>query len=414
MKTKYIVISAAVALWFVSCHLSASETADNTFHQSLLALDSHLDTPMFFHRESYDFSQRGSFGESGIQVDLPRMIEGGLDGGFWVIFTPQGPLDEAAYLSARTMALVRQMSIREMAAKYADSVELAFTADDASRIHGDGKVAVYQSMENAYPLGEDLSLLEVFYTGGLRMIGPVHFRNNQFADSSTDKTEPFGGLSSLGEALVREANRLGMIVDASHASDEALRDMMAISTTPVILSHSGPDGVYEHARNVPDELLKQVAEAGGVIHINAYGTYLEELTPTPERKAALTELREEFGTDFFSMSEETRQAFRLARGAINQEFPAPRSSFEKYLEHLFYALELVGSDHVGIGADWDGGGGVDGMEDVAAIPRITRALIDAGYSEDDIEKVWSGNLLRVMREVEAARNSSLMSPKIIN
>lgn len=409
MRTSRTVSLVAFLFFLIGCE---SEEAD--LHQSLLVLDSHLDTPMFFHRGSYDFSKRGSFVEDGTQVDLPRVIEGGLDGGFWAIFTSQGPLDEASYISARTTALMRQMSIREMAAKYSDSLELAFTADDAARIHADGKVAVYQSMENAYPLGEDLSLLEVFYTGGLRMIGPVHFRNNQFADSSTDKTEPFGGLSPLGEALVREANRLGMIVDASHASDDALRDMMAISSTPVILSHSGPDGIYEHARNVPDELLKQIAEAGGVIHINAYGTYLEELTPTPERKAALAELREEFGTDFFSMSDETRQAFRVARRAINQEFPAPRSSFDKYLEHLFYTLELVGPDHVGIGADWDGGGGVDGMEDVAAIPRITDALVDSGYSEEDIAKIWSGNLLRLMREVEAARDSTLESPNIVN
>ena len=330
-----------------------------------------------------------------------------------MIYTAPGPLDAASYKKARTSALLRQMSIREMAAKYAGSVELAFDADDARRIHGAGKIVVFQSMENAYPLGEDISLLEVFYVGGLRMLGLVHFGSNQFADSSTD-APLHGGLSEAGKELVREANRLGMIVDASHASDDALRDMMAVSSTPVILSHSGPDGVYEHARNVPDDLLVELAESGGVIHVNAFGAYLEALEPTPERRAAMEALEAEYGGFFDPRTDEEMQAYRAARRALEDQLPAPRSSFEKYLEHLFYTIDLVGIDHVGIGADWDGGGGVDGMADVTAVPKITQALLDAGYSEEDIEKVWSGNVLRLMREVEKAKMDILVSPDILN
>lgn len=389
--------------------LSAAEAA---LHEKLLTLDAHLDTPALFHRPGYDFSVRGSFEEDRTNVDLPRLQEGRLDGGFWVIYTAPGPLDEASYRKARTSALLRQMSIRELAAKYADSVELAFEADDASGIHDEGKIVVFQSMENAYPLGDDISLLEVFYVGGLRMLGLVHFRSNQFADSSTD--DPLhGGLSELGKELVREANRLGLIVDASHASDDALQDMMAVSSTPVILSHSGPDGVFEHARNVPDDLLVELAESGGVIHVNAFGGYLEALEPTPERRAALEAFEAENGSFFDPRSDEEMQAYRAARQAIDDAFPPPRSSFEKYLEHLFYTIDLVGIDHVGIGADWDGGGGVNGMADVAAVPKITQALLKAGHSEEDIEKVWSGNLLRLMRDVEAAKKATLESPDVL-
>ncbi len=382
-------------------------------HQSMLTLDAHLDTPALFHRPDYNFSARGSFYENGTNVDLPRLLEGGLDGGFWVIFTAQGPLDENAYVKARTSALLRQAAIREVAAKYSDNVELAFSAADAERIHAAGKIVMFQSMENAYPLGSDVSLLEAFYVGGLRMLGPVHFSNNQFADSSTDSVVLYEGLSPIGEELVREANRLGIIVDASHASDDALRDMMRISTTPVILSHSGPDGVYDHARNVPDNLLIELAEAGGVVHVNAFGGYLEALKPTAEHQAAMDELRAKFGSNFAALSDAEREAFRAARSEVYREFPPPRSTFEKYVEHLLYVLELVGVDHVGIGADWDGGGGVDGMEDVAAVPKITQALVEAGYSEQDIKKIWSGNLLRLMREVEEARTISLASPNIV-
>lgn len=384
------------------------------FHHSLMVLDSHLDTPAYFHTPDYDFSRRGDFDTDGTHVDLPRMKEGGLDGGFWVIYTPQGPLDDASYLAARNMAVLRQVSIRELAAKYHEDVELAFTAADAERIFAEGKKIVFQSVENSYPFGTDVSMLETFYAGGLRMVAPVHFRNNQFADSATDVAVLHGGLSPLGEELVREANRLGLILDGSHASDDSVRDMMAISTTPLVLSHSGPQGVYNHPRNLPDDLLIAIAEDGGVIQVNAFGAYLEQLTPSPERQAAIEALQARYGSDASAMDDETRAAYREAMTEINRQHPAPRSTFEKFMEHLLYMLELVGPDHVGIGADWDGGGGVDGMKDVTDLPKVTAALLDAGYSEEDIAKVWSGNLLRLMAEVEAARTASITSPGTLN
>ncbi len=385
-----------------------------TLHQSLLVLDSHLDTPAYFHTAEYTFSKRGSFDVDGTHVDLPRMIEGGLDGGFWVIFTTQGPLDDASLNSARTAAILRQISIREFAAKYANDVELAFTAADAERIFASGKKIVFQSMENAYPLGKDATLLETFYAGGLRMVAPVHFRNNQFADSATDVTPAFGGLSPIGEDLVREANRLGLLLDGSHASDDTVRDMLALSTTPLILSHSGPKGVYDHPRNLPDDLLKAIADDGGVIQVNAYGAYLEALAATPERLAAIAAMEAEYGTDFSKMTPETIEAYRAARDEIDKTYPPPRSTFEKFMEHLLYTLELVGPDHVGIGADWDGGGGVTGMADITELPKVTAALLEAGYSEDDLAKIWGGNMLRLMREVEAAKTATLASPVPLN
>ncbi|HIG23307.1 dipeptidase [Henriciella sp.] len=383
-------------------------------HEGMLVMDTHLDTPAYFHTPDYNFSVRQSFEEDGTHVDLPRMKEGGLDGGFWVIFTAQGPLDEASYVAARNQALLRQMSIRELAAKYSGEVELAFTADDAARIAGEGKRVVYQSMENAYPLGTDVSLMEAFYIGGLRMIAPVHFRDSQFADSATDVSgDSFGGLSPLGEDLVRKANELGMILDGSHASDETVYDMIELSTTPLILSHTGVDGVYDHFRNIPDELLLAIGEDGGVIQINAYGGYLEALEPSPERQQAMADLEEQFGGSYYDLDDAAREEYSAARDAIDAQYPAPRSSFEKFMEHLLYALDLVGPDHVGMGADWDGGGGVEGMTDITFLPKVTAALLEAGYSEQDIEKFWSGNMLRLLRQAEEARTSELQSPNVL-
>lgn len=385
----------------------------SAFHAGLMVLDSHLDTPIRFHQSGYKFDRKGSWAEDGTHVDLYRMNEGGLDGGFWVIYIPQGPLNETAFQAVRNAALMRQTAIREFAARYNQQVELAFTRDDAVRILSADKKIVFQSMENAYPLGEDISLLETFYAGGLRMIGPVHFRNNQFADSATDIAPLHDGLSPLGEQLVREANHLGLILDGSHASDDAVRDMMALSTTPIVLSHSGPKGVFDHPRNLPDDLLRDIAAAGGVIQVNAYGAYLEELVPSAAREKALAGWTAEYGGDATGFSVDKLAAMRTARAQIDAEFPAPRSSFETFMAHLLYMLELVGPDHVGIGADWDGGGGVIGMDDVSQLPRITAALVDAGYSDSDIAKIWGENLLRVLADAEAARTSGLSSPVLV-
>ena len=321
------------------------------FHDSIAVFDSHLDTPALFHNPDYSFAARGSFEEDGTHVDLPRMNEGGLDGGFWVIFTRQGPLDDASYAAARTHGLMRQTAIREFAAKYHDEVALAFSADDVEQILADGKKVVFQSMENSYPLGTDVSLLEHFYIGGLRMIAPVHFANNQFADSATDINQLYDGLSPLGDELVREANRLGLVLDGSHASDATVRDMMALSATPIILSHTGAKAVYDHPRNIDDELLLELAENGGVIQMNIFGGYLETLVPSPERVAALAKLSDTYGTNTADMDPDTLAAWMEARADINDRLPPPRSTYAKFMEHTFHVLDLIGPDHVGISGE---------------------------------------------------------------
>lgn len=389
-------------------------TGVDAFHESIAVFDSHLDTPALFHTADYVFTERGSFEEDGTHVDLPRMNEGGLDGGFWVIFTRQGPLDEGSYAAARTHGLMRQTAIREFAAKYHDKVALALSADDVDEILAAGKKVVFQSMENSYPLGTDVSLMEHYYLGGLRMIAPVHFANNQFADSATDINQVHDGLSPLGEDLVREANRLGLVLDGSHASDATVRDMMALSTTPIILSHTGAKAIYDHPRNIDDQLLLELAENGGVIQMNIFGGYLEALVPSPERAAALEVLNVTYGTNPAEMDEETLAAWNAARIELNTLYPRPRSTYAKFMEHTFHVLDLIGPDHVGISGDWDGGGGVDGMSDVSMLQKITRDLLAAGYSEADVENIWGGNMMRLVRTAEEARSSNLISPNVLN
>lgn len=374
--------------------------ASRMLHEQVITLDSHLDTPAQLVQPGFDIMQRHDPVRDFSQVDLPRMIEGGLDGGFWVIYSQQGPLTPNAYAASRDTALLRALAIHRMVAAHPEHFELATRAEDAARITDAGRRVVFISMENAYPLGEDLSLLQTFHNLGVRMVGPVHFRNNQFADSSTDLDgQNWRGLSPSGRELVREANRLGIILDASHAHDEAFDEMIALSATPLILSHSGAKAVYDHPRNLDDERLKTLAEHGGVIQMNAYGSYLKALRQAPQRRQAYIALREEMGAPE-NMTADTYAIWLQRRRDIEAAFPGDMADFEDYMDHFLHVLELIGPEHVGIGADWDGGGGVIGMQDIAAFPMVTERLLDAGYSEAEVSAIWSGNLLRVLKAAE--------------
>jgi len=381
--------------------------ASDARHQRLLTLDSHLDTPASLIRPGWKIGERHRFDQDFSQVDLPRMRDGGLDGGFWAIYTPQGPLDPPGFAKARDFAILRGLAIREMVAADPRAFELALSAEDAARIADAGRRVVYISIENAYPLGHDVSLLRTFHAMGVRLLGFAHFANNQFADSSTDPGGPkWGGLSAEGKALLVEANRLGIVVDASHSSDAVLDDMLRLSKAPIILSHSGCKAIYDHPRNVDDDRIRRLAAAGGVIQVNSYGYYLRALKRDAERDKALDALSDQLEAGPPDVA--AYQAILAKRRAIEAAHPVEQANFDDFMRHLLHALKVAGVDHVGIGLDWDGGGGVVGMEDITALPRITQALHKAGYSDADIGKIWSGNLLRVMAAAqgEGARERS--------
>lgn len=386
---------------------SGAYAADaRAIHDRILTLDTHMDTPMNFARPGWDIMDLHSVESDLSQVDYPRMLKGGLDGGFFAIFIPQGPRTPEGFAAARDAALKREAEIRDMVARHHAVFELAFRADDAARIVKSGKRVVYQSIENSYPLGKDVALLKRFYDLGVRMAGPVHFANNDFADSATDPKGPeWHGLSPLGRQLVAEANRLGIILDASHASDETFDQMLSLSTTPIVLSHSSARAVFNHPRNIDDARILRLAAAGGVIQINSYGDYLIDTPPDPAREQAMRVLARKYGP-FRALSGNTLKGYMAERHAIEAQFPIPKASMNDVMAHLIHALRLVGPDHVGIGLDWDGGGGVDGMEDVSGIPEISKRLLAAGYTEQDLVKIWGGNILRVMRAVEARATES--------
>ena len=366
---------------------------DRLSHERMLVLDTHLDTPVRFDDARWDFAGRHRYDWDGSQVDLPRMAEGGLDGGFFVIYTRQGELTPAGYAGARDAALVRAAAIHRVIGENRDQLGLALTAADAERLHREGKRIAFLSIENSWPLGEDLTLLATFHRLGVRMAGPVHSRTNQFADSATGEAR-WNGLSPLGRQWLAEMNRLGMVIDVSHSSDTSFDQMLELSRVPVIASHSGPKAIFDHRRNLDDARMRRLARAGGVMFMNSIFLVAHD---TSDARTAI----EERQARWHLLTAEERRRLLADKAALDAQRPYTTADFDLFMRGLMHAIAVMGVDHVGLGADWDGGGGVIGMEDVAALPRITARLRREGIRDEDIAKIMGGNLLRVLRQVEA-------------
>ncbi|WP_374654775.1 dipeptidase [Phenylobacterium sp.] len=374
--------------------------ATKALHESLIVLDTHFDTPANMASPGFNIRERHQ-PMDGSQVDYPRMVEGGVDGGVFVIFTPQGANTVAGNQAARDHALLRAMVIHEMVAKNGDVFQLVTKADDAAALAKAGKKKfVFISMENGSPVAGDLTLMKTFYDMGVRMMSPVHFANNDLADSATDPKGPVhGGLSPLGKQFVAEANRLGVLLDASHASDATAEQMIELSKAPIILSHSGVRAIYNHARNAPDDLIRKLAAKGGVIQLNALSGYMIDTPQNPERRAALAELEKTFG-DPSALPADKREAYRAARRAILAKYPVPRANIDDLVKHIVHAAQVAGKDHIGLSGDFDGGGGLDGFDDITDFPVLTEKLLAAGFTKDDLAGFWGGNALRVLKQAD--------------
>jgi membrane dipeptidase len=393
-------LSLSASLSMAAAPADPVDARARALHESLLTLDTHLDVPMLFGVQGWDMEHEHSVRKDGSQLDYPRMVKGGLDGGFFATYIPQGPLTDEGRAGARDAALLRLQEIHQMVAANPRHFQLAMTPDDARRIVATKRRAVFLSMENGYPVGQDLSLLSTFHRLGVRIAGPVHFLNNDLGDSATDPAGPrWQGLSPLGRDYVKAANRLGILLDASHASDDVLDQMLELSAAPIILTHSGTRAVFDHPRNVDDVRLRRLAATGGVIQVSAYSDYLVANPHVAARDAAISAVRREFQG---LRTTEALAAQSSALAAIDAKYPIPRATFEDFIAHLLHAVKIAGIDHVGIGIDFDGGGGVTGLDDATDYPRITARLLREGYSRDDLAKLWGGNALRVLGQAQAA------------
>lgn len=399
---KKILILQLVLLLISGC----SNTEDNLarkadrIHASILTVDTHCDTPMSFSESDFDLGERHEEG----CVDFPKMTEGGLHSEFFAVFIAQGPRNDSTFNKVHAKALETFDAIHKNVEKNSSVAEIAYTADDAYRIKKSGKIAAFIGLENGYPIGNKISRVKQYYDLGARYITLAHTKNNDICDSSTDPGGPENnGLSMLGEQVVKEMNRLGMMVDVSHISDKAFYDVLKISTAPVIASHSSCRALCGSPRNLTDDMLLALKENGGVIQICILSNYLKTPEPNPELSIRLKEIQDKYG-NFEALTDDSRKAMRTEYRAVQKKYQK-LATVKDIVDHIDHAVQVIGIDHVGIGTDFDGGGGVDGCKSAAEMKNITIELLRRGYSKSDITKIWSGNIMRVMRKVEEISGS---------
>jgi membrane dipeptidase len=391
------------------------EKKANRIHEKCLTIDTHCDTPMKMIKPGFNVRDEHQAPQS--RVDLPRMKKGGLDAMFFAVFTGQKPRTDENY--DKTYKLAHQMldSIHAMLKQNSDLAMLALKAEDLARIEKTGKRAIYIGMENGFPLAKELSRVEEFYKLGVRYITLCHSYHNDICDSSSDSNPAeHNGISEFGKQVITEMNRLGMMIDVSHASDKSFFDAVEFSKAPVIASHSSVRAVAKHNRNMTDEMIKKLAEKGGVIQICLLDDYIKEPDTTAVKFKEMKSLRKIYKTTFNQMNEKEKEAFSQkweeVQGMNAEDMPAVKN----LVDQIDHVKNLVGVDYVGIGSDFDGGGGLRDCADVSQFPNITLELVKRGYSEKDIRKIWGGNLLRVFTEVEKqaikiTANSELISVK---
>ena len=361
--------------------------------QRIITIDTHDDIPFNFATAEVDPLNADR------QVNLEKMRAGGLDVAFFVVFVGQAPRTPESYEKARTDALTKFDAIHRMTERmYPNLIELAYTPADVRRINAAGKLVAAIGIENGFVIGKDLSLIRKYYDLGARYMTLAHSQNNDICDSSTDPNGPeHNGLSAFGRQVVAELNRVGMMVDVSHVSKDCMMQATAMSSKPVVASHSSTRAFADVPRNMDDEQLRAVAKNGGVVQMVALGNYVK-VSP-PAKVAAIDTLRRSMGISgggrgaLAALSAEQRAEYQRRLAAIEAAYPGP--SVADFANHIDHAVKVAGIDHVGISSDFDGGGGITGWRDAGETANVTAELIRRGYSESQIRKLWGENLLRV-------------------
>jgi membrane dipeptidase len=392
-------ILAASALLSAGIFVAATVTADDIsararkLHFSSIVVDTHDDTTQRFLDGKFDLGTRNSLGS----IDIPRMREGNLSAIFFSIWMPSkvtGP-------EAVDRALVQIDAVREQVRKHPNDIVLATTAAEIREARKQGKIAALTGVEGGHMINSDLAVLRTYAALGVRYMTLTHSGNDEWADSSTDKAA-HNGLTDFGKDVVREMNRLGMMVDISHVSDKTFYDALEVSGAPMIASHSSCRAICDAPRNMTDQMMKDLAARGGVIQINYHVGFLSQEFRNAEK--ADPEINKAISAEVMKRCGENEGCQLIEGDRITREYveqgKLPRIDYTKIIEHIDHAVKVAGVDHVGLGSDFDGANMPYGMEDATKLPVITEALLKKGYSESDVRKILGENTLRVMAEVE--------------
>jgi membrane dipeptidase len=377
-------------------------------HRKIITLDSHNDTPLRMMQKGFDMAVRHDPKVDRSRVDLPRMKEGGLDGAFFAVFVSQGSCDSSGYSKARRKVSAMFDTINSMLSRNDSAIELALSPEDAERLKAEGKRILFIGMENGYPLGRDTGMIRHYFRKGARYITLCHTTNNDICTSSTDSVISTG-LNPFGVTVVKKMNELGMMIDVSHASDKAFYDILQVSCAPVIASHSCARALCDNPRNLDDSMLMALARNGGVVQMCILSEYVKKSPLSYARDSAWAALRKKYN-NFDNLSEEQMNLARKEWYAIDDLFPVRLATVQDVVDHIDHIVQVAGIDHAGIGTDFDGGGGVKGCRDVSEMKNITIELLHRGYRKKEIEKIWGGNLLRVMK-ANATLTKNIVSGK---
>jgi len=368
-------------------------------HDRAIVIDTHDDTTQrLLFDKTFDIGVRQKNGN----IDIPRMREGGLDGLFFSIWVPSDVTGAPAVKTATELIDAVHKAVKA----HPNDLMLATTAADVRRAAAEHKIAALMGMEGGHMINDDLGQLRKYAADGVRYLTLTHFKNNNWADSSTDKAQ-HNGLTPFGKDVVRELNKLGMMVDISHVADKTFYDALEVSKAPVIASHSSCRAIANHPRNMTDDMLRALARNGGVVMINYHVAFLsEEFRVASEKRsgdvvASNAAMAKKCGGNEACATMESERADHEAM----RKGELPMVTWEKIVEHIDHAVKVAGADHVGLGSDFDGATMPFGMEDASKLPKITDALLKKGYSESDIDKILGGNILRVMEQVEKIKGS---------
>jgi membrane dipeptidase len=379
-------------------------------HGRVLKIDTHDDIPFNFATPEYNPCK-----ELNRQVDVPKMRAGGLDAAFFAVFVGQTPRTPEGYEKAKQDAMTKFNAIHRMTEMCPDQIEFAYTPDDVERIHKSGKLVATIGIENGYVIGKDLSLLKKYHDLGAHYITLAHGGHNDIADSSTPRegepAEENHGISAFGEQVIAEMNRLGIMVDVSHISKKAMLDAVRLSKAPVIASHSSTSALANVPRNMDDEQLLALKKNGGVIQMVALDGFVK--VPNLLKQSSIAKIRKELGLTggggggLNALTPEHRAQYDRQVAELDKHWP--RATVSDFVDHIDHAVRLIGIEHVGISSDFDGGGGIVGWNNAAETFNVTLELVRRGYSEDDIRKLWGGNLMRVWRAAEQQARASAVT-----
>jgi membrane dipeptidase len=439
---------AAIGTVGLAAQENALETKARAIHERVMTLDTHVDINASNFTAECNYTR-----DLGNQVNLPKMVKGGLDAAFFIVYVGQGDLTPEGYANAYRQASEKFDAIHRLTKEIApQQIGLALTSADARRIYKSGKKVAFIGVENGYPIGDDIGRIKEFHDRGARYLSLAHNGHSQLSDSNTGETQgwKWNGLSPLGKQAIAELNRVGIMIDISHPSKESMMQTLALTKAPIIASHSSVRKLANHSRNLDDEQLLALKKNGGVMQTVAFNGYVKIAADSPERAAALAALRKELGLPegtnlggggrgggrgtnpcappagrgaadaggrgegrgqgrgggrgnaLAALTEEQRATLQTKLADFNTKFPpSARATVKDFVDHIDYAVKLIGIDHVGISSDFDGGGGVDGWNGADETFNVTLELVRRNYTEAQIAKLWSGNLLRVLDQVQA-------------